>query len=204
MIHIEKIKALEELGLTREEALEWVDMLAQKKHNPWQEVVEKHAAVKYKTNCIICYRDKSGEFSYHRYVDTSRINEIYGFQFSPDWIMAIKDEYRDSSLMYHTFTIDEAREKLSKLYGCWQIPDDNTWNDYRAYYKKFLASEDCKIFHKTGICLLGVHTYQPYWTLTQMPHICDIKTYKPEGLQEPMATGSIRFFLPVKDVVVTE
>lgn len=204
MMYFEKINALEKLGLTRDEALEWVDMLAQKQHKPWSEVIAQHIAKKHKTDCIVCYKDKDGEFSYHRYVDTSRINEIYGFQFSPNWIITIRDEVKDNSMLFHRFTINEAGEKKSNLYGHWQMPDESAWNDYIAYYKKFLESEDCKIFHKVGVCILGVHTYQYYWTLTKIPHICDLKAYKLVGIQEPTALASIRLFLPVKDVVVTE
>ena len=50
-----KIDALEKLGLTGEEALEWIEMLAQKEHKPWDEVVKQHTAIK--TKCIVCYKN---------------------------------------------------------------------------------------------------------------------------------------------------
>lgn len=165
MIHKEKIDALEKLDLTRDEALEWVDMLAQKEHKSWDEVVEQHTAIIYKTQCIVCYKDKEGKFSYHRYVDTTRLKEIYGVQISPNWLITLRDEFNSERAFYRKME----KEDVAKLdvhrftNSGWQVLTKDFLEEYEKYYHSFLNSDDMKIFHKNNICLYGISTHFHYW-----------------------------------------
>ena len=168
MIHLERLKALEKLGLTREEALEWLDMLAQKEHKSWDEVVKQHAAIVYKTKCIVCYQDENGKFSYHRYVDTARIHQIYGFQFSPNWLIALKDQMGNYGFtakldMKQVMDVDTHRHANTG----WQVLTKDAMDEYKECYSQFIKSSDSALFLKLGIIPFGMQQAFPYWTLDE-------------------------------------
>ena len=203
MMNIEKIQTLEKLDLTREEALEWLDMLAQKEHKSWTDVVANHSAINIKTNCIICYKDKKGVFSYHKHVDTSRIKEIYGIQFSPDWMMSVKDEENG---IYHRFGEVEAKELCKNLSDSgWSIARQECFKEYHTHYKYFLQSEDRALLSKLGVTICGMHTFHDYWSWNGLEDTSFLSPIVPHDMRYREAnSGYIRLFRPVKDLTVND
>lgn len=192
MIHKTKVDALEKLDLTRDEALEWIDMLAQKEHKSWDKVVKQHTAIIHKTECIVCYKDKNGEFSYHQYVDTSRLKEIYGIQVLPNWLITLKEESNPDELFYRKMK----KEDVVKLdvhrftNSGWQVLTKDFLEEYEKHYHSFLNSDDVKIFKENGIEILAIHRSFPYWVYDE-----DRNRYKLQvlsGVKSDSKQGYIR------------
>lgn len=103
------IRALDELGLTREEAQEWIEMLNEKEHSSWSEVVKKHTFYhgRIETKRLVCYKNEDGSFEYHYYVDGKRASQIYAFQLGSTPIKTIKST---PSQYYLMRTVDEAKK----------------------------------------------------------------------------------------------
>ena len=192
MIHKSKIDALEKLDLTRDEALEWIDMLAQKEHEPWEKVVKQHTAIMYKTECIVCYKTIDDEFFYHHYVDTARLKEIYGFQISPNWLITLSDELNPDGKLHRKMKKEQVAELDVHRFtnSGWQVLTKDCLEEYKKYYNSFLNSDDMKIFQKNGLTIGAIHKYFTYWVYDE-----DRNRYKLQvlsGSKSDLQQGYIR------------
>ncbi len=202
MMNQERFNTLEKLDLTKEEALEWVDILTQR-----EQTSSNH---KIATNGIICYQNDKGEFSYHRYVDTSRINEIYGFQFSPDWMVALRDErkaYSGLLLLIERHWEAEMYDEYVQRKN-WKVCTPECIEEYRTYIRDFLESKDgktldaCGVFANTMPSIL-LDLFCVYWIHDNKSYV-RYKNGEDVNISHDGRSARIHLFMAVKDAVVTD
>ena len=153
-----KIDALDKLGLTKEEALEWIERLARNDRI-------SHKDSRIATNYIVCYKDENGKYSYHRYIDPFRINEIYAVQVMPDWLMTLHDEtekYVDFSIAIDIHWKAQYYDKYAKANG-WEVMTLDFLKEYQEEYARFLASDDAALLKKNKVKIKDLSYGYDYW-----------------------------------------
>ena len=201
-----KIDALDRLGLTKEEALEWIERLAKEERR-------SHKDSRIATKCIICYKDENGKYSYHRYIDPFRINEIYAVQVTPDWLMTLRDEtekYADFPLSLNIHWNAQFYDKYAKADG-WEIMTLDFLKEYQKEYERFLASDDGALLKENKVKIKNLLYGYDYWVREDKEfytgeHYSLYSLFKTDASlsDHDAKRGYIRLIKPVKGLMDSE
>lgn len=184
------IMALEKLRLTREEAQEWIEMLNEKEHSNWNEVVKRHTSKtdKIVTKNIICYKNEDGTMEYHKCIYAHRFDQIYAIQVgtapkssntnTPYYLMRIKDEATNVSYT----------EALSLQHDGWRFIE----TEEACWIYNQLSKDDSNLLQILNE--LGV----PYKPLDAF------KTWYKDTSPNKRHKFNVRLFKPVSEITLSE
>ncbi|MBE6452960.1 MAG: hypothetical protein E7012_05690 [Alphaproteobacteria bacterium] len=160
---------------------------------------------KIQTECVICYYAKNGKTSYHRYLDTDRLAEVYGIQISPNLMIALKNE--DLALRLNQ-VLKVYDKKLFNRPEKWELPNHEallTFAHGKYDWAHFVTkSNDYKILQEHGIDIENLYAGD-YWAKQDTEYyICRAKSRTHRFIVEHYEVGHIRFFIPMSEVHIND
>ncbi len=186
-----KITALVNLNLTKEEAQEWINMLEEKEHMDWKEVVEKHMLnpEKIATKRIVCYKNSDGTLEYHHYVDGSRADSIYAIQVGPT------PSNSSQNIPYYLMkTVDEAKNvTISEAMAFEKDGWEMILTEEICYIYNRLDQDDddlLKALYDCGVNYESLDVFKTWYSDT-MPNKCKYKF-------------NVRLFKPITGIKISD